>query len=93
MLVGNFPVDTTEEELVSFFEAVGKVSNVELLADKSGRCKGFAFVTMVDPAKREDLIPVLDKRPFKGRILSVSVSDRPARSKPAGFFSKLFGAK
>ncbi len=34
MLIGNLPLDTTKEELLDFFEKVGKVAQIELLTDR-----------------------------------------------------------
>ncbi len=48
MLIGNLPLDTSDTELVEFFGKIGKVGRVEILKDKAGRGRGFAFVTMTD---------------------------------------------
>jgi len=93
MLIGNLPFDTTKDDLQDFFEQVGKVGNIELLTDKAGRCKGFAFVTMADRNQQEKVIPALDNTPFKGRVLSVSLAKTPTQPNRLSFFSKLFGAK
>ncbi len=94
MLIGNLPLETTREDLLDFFETVGKVSNIELLTGKDGRCKGFAFVTMADRRQQEQVIPLLDNTQFKGRVLSVSLVKtlpQPKRS-GFGFFAKLLGS-
>jgi len=92
MLIGNLPLDTSEKELLDFFEEVGKVGRIELLTDKSGRCKGFAFVTMADRRQQEQVISALDNSPFKGRVLSVSLAKTLSQPKRLGFLSRLFGA-
>jgi RNA recognition motif-containing protein len=91
MLIGNLPFDTSEKELFDFFASIGKVSHIELLKDKIGRCKGFAFVTMADHKQKEDLISVLDNSQFKGRVLSVSVAKPLPQLKRTSFISKLCG--
>jgi len=93
MLIGNLPLDTTKDDLLAFFEKMGKVGHVELLTDKVGRCKGFAFVTMADRDQQEKVIPALDNTQFKGRVLSVSPAKTRSQPSRLGFFSKLFGAK
>jgi RNA recognition motif-containing protein len=92
MLIGNLPLDTTKEDLLDFFEKVGKVGHIELLTDKGGRCKGFAFVTMSDSKQQEQVISALDNSQFKGRVLSVSLAKTLPQPKRVGFLSKLFGA-
>ena len=92
MLIGNLPLDTTKEDLLSFFEKVGKVGHIELLTDQVGRCKGFAFVTMADRKQHEKVIPTLNNTKFKGRVLSVSLAKTAPQPKRSGFFSQFFGA-
>jgi RNA recognition motif-containing protein len=93
MLIGNLPLDTTKDDLQDFFEKLGKVSNIELLTDKVGRCKGFAFVTMADRNEHERLIPALHNTEFKGRVLSVSLAKARPQPSRLSFFSKLFKAQ
>jgi CxxC-x17-CxxC domain-containing protein len=46
LFVGRLSYDTTEDELVEAFSALGKVKSVQVAMDRdSGRSKGFAFVT------------------------------------------------
>lgn len=92
MLIGNLPLDTTKEDLLAFFEKVGKVGHIELLTDKVGRSRGFAFVTMADRSQQEKVVPVLNNTQFKGRVLSVSLAKAVSQPKRSGLFSKLFGA-
>lgn len=92
-MIGNLPLDTTKEELLSFFEAIGKVSRIEVLTDKNGKCRGFAFVTMADPAQKAKIVPKLDNTQFKDRILSVSDAKMMSQPKRTGFIAKMFGAK
>jgi RNA recognition motif-containing protein len=79
-----------QRRFTSFFEALGKVSHIELLTDKGGRCKGFAFVTMADRKQLEQVIQTLDNTEFKGRVLSVTLANTLPESKPVGFLTKLF---
>jgi RNA recognition motif-containing protein len=92
MLIGNLPLDTSEEELYEFFGAVGKVGGVEILKDKTGRGRGFAFVTMVDQKQKQEALAVLHNSEFKGRVLSVSPAKTSPQPKSKGFFFGMFGA-
>lgn len=86
-------MDTTREDLLVFFEKVGKVAHIELLTDKLGRCRGFAFVTMADCKQVDKVIPALNNTQFKGRVLSVSVAKTVSQPKRLNIFFKLFGAQ
>jgi cold-inducible RNA-binding protein len=52
--VGNFPFESTEDELRDLFSEHGAVMEVAIIMDReTGRPRGFAFVTMVDRAGME----------------------------------------
>ena len=49
LYVGNLSYATTESNLSELFGAVGEVTSVSLITDRSsGRSKGFAFVEMAE---------------------------------------------
>lgn len=71
--VGNFPWDTTEEELRKAFEAYGKVENVKIIMNReTGRSKGFGFVTMPDDNEAKEAIEQADGSDFGGRTVRVN---------------------
>lgn len=46
--VGNLSYNTTEDELRDYFSEFGNIEDIKLIIDfKTGRSKGFAFVTYV----------------------------------------------
>ena len=47
LYVGGLPYQTNEDDLISLFEKVGKVTSATVITDReTGRSKGFGFVEM-----------------------------------------------
>src|SRR5262245_6365939 len=81
--VGNLPVPTTEHELGSLFERVGRVVSVRIMRDRdTGRNKGFGFVEM-SVGEAEQAIHQLNGVALHGYALSVSEA-RPRPESSAG---------
>lgn len=75
LYVGNLPFSTTENELKDHFSQAGEVSEVAIIKDRrSGRSKGFAFVTMSSPEQVETAIQMLNEQELGGRALKVSIA-------------------
>ena len=54
VFVGGIGQDTTENDLIAYFAAFGKISNATLLLDpQTGRHRGFAFVSFDDESSAE----------------------------------------
>jgi RNA recognition motif-containing protein len=81
--VGNLPASTTEHELSSLFERVGRVGFVRLMRDReTGRPKGFGFVEMGE-GEAAQAIQQLNGVELHGHILSVTEA-RPRPESSAG---------
>ena len=79
IFVGNFPLETTDDELRELFEKHGEVVSARIVRDKhSGESRGFAFVEMPTLAEALDAIKNLNDSDFGDRTLNVS----GARPKP-----------
>jgi RNA recognition motif-containing protein len=90
--VGNLPAPTTEHELSSLFERVGRVGFVRLMRDReTGRPKGFGFIEMGD-GEAEQAIQQLNGVDLHGHALSVTAArPRPESSASRGIApSRLF---
>ncbi|HUF61406.1 MAG TPA: RNA-binding protein [Verrucomicrobiales bacterium] len=84
IFVGNFPFETTDEQLSEVFAPHGAVDQVKIIYDReTGRSRGFAFVSMADPQQAQDAIRALDGADFGGRPLRVNEArkreERPPR--------------
>jgi RNA recognition motif-containing protein len=89
MLIGNLPLDLEDDDLIQLFETIGKVQSVEILRDKSGRGRGFAFVTMRDQKEKEQALRVFHNAEFRGRVLTLTPANLSA-PKSRGFLFDIF---
>jgi cold-inducible RNA-binding protein len=81
LYVGNFPYDTTDQDLRTLFAESGQVESVNLMRDMAtGRGRGFAFVEMATDEAAQAAINALNSRDFGGRALTVN----EARPKTGG---------
>jgi cold-inducible RNA-binding protein len=73
LYVGNLSFNTTENDLQDLFEQHGAVSEVRLMTDyMTGRSRGFAFVTMGDPAQGNAAASALNGQGLNGRTLTIN---------------------
>ncbi|MFL7790863.1 MAG: RNA recognition motif domain-containing protein [Anaerolineae bacterium] len=73
LYVGNLSYATTESNLSELFGAMGEVSSVSLITDRSsGRSKGFAFVEMAEDSVAQEAIAQLNNKELDGRQISVA---------------------
>lgn len=79
LFVGRLSWDTTDDTLKAFFAQIGEVTEAKVIMDrKTGRSKGFGFVTMAKEEDAKKAIEELDQKELDGRQISVSVA-RPPR--------------
>lgn len=72
LYVGNFPYETTEEDLTQLFSQHGTVDSVTIIRDKfDNRSKGFGFVEMSSEEEAEAAIDALNGSEFSGRSIRV----------------------
>ncbi|HEX3343156.1 MAG TPA: RNA-binding protein [Polyangiaceae bacterium] len=80
LFVGNLPHDTTEEAVRAAFAAQGDVVEVHVVQDRyTGRCRGFAFVTLATAEQAKRAAEALNGTPFAGRMLRVSEAEATPR--------------
>ena len=73
LYVGNLPYETTESDLEALFTAIGQVSTINIVRDRStGQPRGFAFVEMSDAEGAQRAITELDRHQLGGRSLTVN---------------------
>lgn len=82
IFVGNFPFNTTEDELSKAFAEYGTVERVHLVIDReTGRQRGFGFVTMPEAQEAKAAIEALEGTDFNGRELRCNEA-RPREERP-----------
>jgi len=73
LYVGGLPYQTTEQELITLFEQVGRVTTASVITDRAtGRSKGFGFVQMDDEQEAQSAISRLNGTTMEDRTLIVS---------------------
>lgn len=81
--IANLSPETTEQDLQTMFSEAGSVSLVEVVMDpKSGRSRGFAFVTMPSQEEAEKAVQMFNEKDVNGHILRVNIT-LPREEKPA----------
>jgi len=75
--------ETTEQDLRTMFSEAGTVGSVDMVIDrKSGKPRGFAFVTMSSEAEAEKAVILFNAKDVNSHTLKVNISlpreDRPA---------------
>ncbi len=78
LYVGNLPFKAEEKDISSLFEEKCDSVIVELIKDRNGRKKGFAFVTIKPENKGDEIASELNGSDMMGRKLKIEVS------KPSG---------
>ena len=73
LYVGNLSYDSSEDDIRQAFEAIGEVTEVNIIIDRmSGRSKGFGFVEMPDKEAATQAIEKLNSTDLNGRSLNVN---------------------
>ena len=66
LYVGNFPYNTTEQDLQALFAGAGTVDNVNLMRDMAtGQARGFAFVEMASDEDAQKAIQHAQRPRFR----------------------------
>jgi cold-inducible RNA-binding protein len=82
LFVGGIAWATTEEGLKEFFSAAGTVVEVKVIIDRrTGKSKGFGFVTMSSEEEAEKAVAELDGKELDGRSLKIDRA-RPMEERP-----------
>jgi cold-inducible RNA-binding protein len=73
LYVGNFPYDTSDQDLQDLFAGAGSVESVNLMRDvATGRARGFAFVEMATDQEAQIAIDKFNNYGLGGRNLTVN---------------------
>ncbi|MGK7909366.1 MAG: RNA recognition motif domain-containing protein [Synechococcus sp.] len=83
LYVGNLPEEVDKQALEEKFAEVSKPSSMKLVTDrKTGKCRGFAFVTVESDEIAEKYITALNNADFGSGKLKVEVAQ--SRTKEGG---------
>lgn len=77
LIIRNLERSTTEKELLTLFEAYGKVQYCTIIKEKeSGDSKGFAFVEMPKVGDAKAAMKNLNNKDIKGEKIRVKKADK-----------------
>ncbi|KAL0550505.1 hypothetical protein IC582_015027 [Cucumis melo] len=87
LYIFNLPWSLSVVDIKELFGQCGTVSDVEIIKQKNGRSRGFAFVTMASPDEAQAAIQKFDSQEISGRVIKVEFAKRfkrPPPPKPPG---------
>jgi RNA recognition motif-containing protein len=77
--VGNLSETTTAQEIEGLFTQVGTVASVKLVTDhKTGKCRGFGFVTIEETELAQTMVEKFNGHGFQGKALKVEIAQAKA---------------
>lgn len=73
LYIGNLPRELEHQELEAFFaEQIGDLASTKLVTDrKTGKCRGFGFVTVETSEQADQVIEKLNGQVFKDSVLKI----------------------
>jgi cold-inducible RNA-binding protein len=75
LYIGNISAETTEHDLRTLFSQAGAVDSVDVVIDrKTGRPRGFAFVTMNNQDEAEKAVGMFNAKVVQGNTLKVNIT-------------------
>lgn len=79
LYVTNIPFEVTTEELTEVFQQCGKLKQIRIVTNRSGKSKGFAYIEYETEGDAANAIMKLDKHVMNNRPINVALSNPPAR--------------
>ncbi|GLT81264.1 hypothetical protein SLA2020_526580 [Shorea laevis] len=90
VFVLNLPWSFSVADIKTLFGQCGTVTDVEIIKQKNGKSRGFAFVTMASGEEAQAVIDKFDSQDVSGRIIKVEFAKRlrkPSPQPPSANFS------
>ncbi|MGF1513727.1 MAG: RNA recognition motif domain-containing protein [Elainellaceae cyanobacterium] len=82
LYVGNLPKDLERQDLEAVFSEYGDAASTKLITDrKTGKCRGFAFVTVQDDEQANQIIEKFNGHDLQGSELKIEVAQPRAKGK------------
>ncbi|OWM64154.1 hypothetical protein CDL15_Pgr018725 [Punica granatum] len=83
LYVVNLPWSLSVVDIKNLFGECGTVKDVEIIKQKNGRSRGFAFVTMASGEEAQAVVEKFDSYEISGRIIRVEFARRFRRPSPS----------
>jgi len=75
LYIGNMSTETTEQDLRTLFSEAGTVQSVELpMNPRTGKPRGFAFVTMLNQDEAEKALHMFNAKDLNSHMLKVNIT-------------------
>jgi RNA recognition motif-containing protein len=85
LYIGNLPEEMDRQELVSIFSEAGDSVSTKVITDrKTGKCRGFGFVTVKTPEEADQFIEKFNGVVFKDNTLKIEKALPRAKGKGEG---------
>jgi RNA recognition motif-containing protein len=85
LYVGNLPKEVEKQELQAIFEEYGDAASAKIITDrKTGKCRGFGFVTVKDDETADQIIEKFDGYEFKESALKIEKALPRSKGKEEG---------
>lgn len=85
LYVGNLPKELERQELAAVFEEYGEAVNTKLITDrKTGKCRGFGFVTVKTDEEADAIIEKYNGFSLKDSALKIEKANPRAKGKEEG---------
>ncbi|XP_022145321.1 30 kDa ribonucleoprotein, chloroplastic [Momordica charantia] len=82
LYIFNLPWSFSVVEIKELFGQCGTVTDVEIIKQKNGRSRGFAFLTMASPEEAQAAIEKFDSQEISGRVIKVEFAKRLKKPPP-----------
>ncbi|MBC8121989.1 MAG: RNA-binding protein [Gemmatimonadaceae bacterium] len=81
LYVGNLPEEVSRQELEAVFMPSEQIVSIKVITDrKTGKCRGFGFLTVTTPEAAEEFIEKFNGTPFKETTLRVEKAQPKAKT-------------
>ena len=90
IFIGGLADNIQEMDLAIFVSLHGKIETIKVVRDRStGKCKGYAFIELLDLADAKNIISMLNGETFKGNVITVKLCEEEVpkkvfKPKPSG---------
>ena len=92
LFIGGLADNIQEMDLAIFVSLHGKIETIKVVRDRAtGKCKGYAFIEVINQSDASNIISMLNGETFKGNVITVKQSAEEAPKK--GFKPKPSGGQ
>ncbi|KAH9610421.1 hypothetical protein KSS87_020159 [Heliosperma pusillum] len=82
LFVFNFPWSYSPEDLKKVFSECGTVKDTELIKNKDGKYRGFAFITMASGEEAQAVVDKFNSKELSGRTITVEFARKLRKPRP-----------